>query len=62
MAGLMASETAMRVTRPTGQLPGGDNYTQDLPVGRMMGDAKITEIHEGTREVQRQVSGTILTR
>ncbi|AOT73073.1 acyl-CoA dehydrogenase [Geosporobacter ferrireducens] len=55
MAKLFASETAMYVTTKAVQLHGGYGYTQDYPVERMMRDAKITEIYEGTSEVQRMV-------
>ncbi|MBE6032039.1 MAG: acyl-CoA dehydrogenase [Clostridiales bacterium] len=53
MAKLYASETAMFVTTKAVQLHGGYGYTKDYPVERMMRDAKITEIYEGTSEVQR---------
>jgi alkylation response protein AidB-like acyl-CoA dehydrogenase len=62
MAKLMASETAMRVTTQAVQVLGGYGYTRDFPVERMMRDAKITEIYEGTSEVQRMVIGGALTR
>lgn len=55
MAKLFASETAMAVTTKCVQLFGGYGYTRDYPVERMMRDAKITEIYEGTSEVQRMV-------
>ncbi len=55
MAKLFASETAMHVTTKAVQLHGGYGYTKDYPVERMMRDAKITEIYEGTSEVQRMV-------
>ena len=55
MAKLIASETAMSVTTGVVQLFGGYGYTRDYPVERMMRDAKITEIYEGTSEVQRMV-------
>ncbi len=54
-AKLFASETAMAVTTKAVQLFGGYGYTRDYPVERMMRDAKITEIYEGTSEVQRMV-------
>ena len=61
MAKLVAAETASDVTRRCVQLFGGYGYTRDYPVERMMRDAKITEIYEGTSEVQRMViSGAIL--
>lgn len=62
MAKLMASETAMRVTTQAVQILGGYGYTREFPVERMMRDAKITEIYEGTSEVQRIVIGANLTR
>ncbi len=62
MAKLFASETAMRVTTQSVQLHGGYGYTREFPVERMMRDAKITEIYEGTSEVQRVVIGAALTR
>lgn len=55
MAKLFASETAREVTWRAVQLFGGYGYTRDYPVERMMRDAKITEIYEGTSEVQRMV-------
>jgi butyryl-CoA dehydrogenase len=55
MAKLNASEVAMDVTTRAVQLFGGYGYTRDYPVERMMRDAKITEIYEGTSEVQRMV-------
>ncbi|WP_326910265.1 acyl-CoA dehydrogenase [Sedimentibacter sp. MB31-C6] len=55
MAKLIAAETAMEVTTKAVQLHGGYGYTRDYPVERMMRDAKITEIYEGTSEVQRMV-------
>ncbi|MGI6077159.1 MAG: acyl-CoA dehydrogenase [Fastidiosipilaceae bacterium] len=61
MAKLYASETAMWVTTKAVQIHGGYGFTRDYPVERMMRDAKITEIYEGTSEVQRMViSGSIL--
>lgn len=54
-AKLFASETAMEVTTKAVQLFGGYGYTRDYPVERMMRDAKITEIYEGTSEVQKMV-------
>jgi len=61
MAKLFASETAMYVTTKAVQIHGGYGYTREYPVERMMRDAKITEIYEGTSEVQRMViSGAIL--
>ncbi|MBE0499965.1 MAG: acyl-CoA dehydrogenase [Desulfuromonadales bacterium] len=62
MAKLSASETAMWVTTKAVQIHGGYGYTRDYPVERMMRDAKITEIYEGTSEVQRLVIGTTVVR
>ncbi len=60
-AKLFASETAMEVTTKAVQLHGGYGYTREYPVERMMRDAKITEIYEGTSEVQKMViSATML--
>lgn len=50
-----ASDTAMQVTTDAVQLLGGYGYTKDYPVERMMRDAKITQIYEGTNQVQRIV-------
>ncbi|MDD6154057.1 MAG: acyl-CoA dehydrogenase [Eubacteriales bacterium] len=55
MGKLAAAETAMYVTTKAVQLHGGYGYTADYPVERMMRDAKITEIYEGTSEVQKMV-------
>ncbi|MEA4814234.1 MAG: acyl-CoA dehydrogenase [Oscillospiraceae bacterium] len=55
MAKLFAADAASDVTRRAVQLFGGYGYTRDYPVERMMRDAKITEIYEGTAEVQRMV-------
>jgi alkylation response protein AidB-like acyl-CoA dehydrogenase len=62
MAKLMASETAMKVATQAVQILGGYGYSREFPVERMMRDAKITEIYEGTSEIQRLVIGTALTR
>ncbi len=62
MAKLFASETAMRVTTQAVQVFGGYGYTREFPVERMMRDAKITEIYEGTSEIQRMVIGAAITR
>ena len=55
MAKLFTAETAMEVTTKCVQYHGGYGYTREYPVERMMRDAKITEIYEGTSEVQRMV-------
>jgi butyryl-CoA dehydrogenase len=60
-AKLFASEVAMEVTTKAVQLFGGYGYTKDYPVERMMRDAKITEIYEGTSQVQKMViAGSVL--
>ncbi|MDH7497394.1 MAG: acyl-CoA dehydrogenase [Syntrophomonadaceae bacterium] len=61
MAKVFAGDTAMWVTTEAVQVLGGAGYTREHPVERMMRDAKITQIYEGTNEVQRVViSGAIL--
>ncbi len=61
VAKLFAAEAAMEVTTKAVQLHGGYGYTREYDVERMMRDAKITEIYEGTSEVQRMViSGNIM--
>jgi len=50
-----ASDVAMKVTTDAVQLLGGYGYTRDYPVERMMRDAKITQIYEGTNQIQRIV-------
>ena len=55
MAKAFASDTAMAVTTDCVQLLGGYGYTEEFPVERMMRDAKITQIYEGTNQIQRMV-------
>lgn len=55
MAKVFASDTAMRVTTDAVQILGGYGYLRDFPAERMMRDAKITQIYEGTNEIQRLV-------
>jgi len=55
MAKCFASDTAMKVTTDCVQFLGGYGYTNDFPVERMMRDAKITQIYEGTNQIQRIV-------
>ncbi|GLY68375.1 acyl-CoA dehydrogenase [Amycolatopsis taiwanensis] len=55
-----ASDTAMEVTTDAVQLFGGAGYTRDFPVERMMRDAKITQIYEGTNQIQRLVMARAL--
>ena len=57
-----ASDVAMQATTDAVQLFGGAGYTQDFPVERMMRDAKITQIYEGTNQVQRMVIARALLR
>jgi len=58
----LASDVAMKVTTDAVQLLGGAGYTRDFPVERMMRDAKITQIYEGTNQVQRLVMARSLLR
>jgi alkylation response protein AidB-like acyl-CoA dehydrogenase len=60
MAKLFASDTAMEVTTEAVQVLGGYGYVNEYPVERMMRDAKITQIYEGTNEIQRVVIGRAL--
>lgn len=62
MAKMFAADVAMRVTTEAVQVLGGYGYTRDFPVERMMRDAKITQIYEGTNEIHRLVIGSALTR
>ena len=55
MAKLFASDTAMEVTVEAVQVLGGYGYVKEYPVERMLRDAKITQIYEGTNQVQRVV-------
>ena len=57
-----ASDVAMEVTTDAVQLFGGYGYTRDFPVERMMRDAKITQIYEGTNQIQRVVMARALLR
>ena len=61
-AKVMASDTAMAVTTDAVQLFGGYGYTKDFPVERMMRDAKITQIYEGTNQINRVVIARQLLR
>ena len=61
MAKLIASDTAMAVTVEAVQVLGGYGYVNEYPVERMMRDAKITQIYEGTNEIQRLVIARTLT-
>jgi alkylation response protein AidB-like acyl-CoA dehydrogenase len=62
MAKVFASDTAMKVTTDCVQLLGGYGYITDYPVERMMRDAKITQIYEGTNQIQRVVIARALLR
>ncbi|HZG70343.1 MAG TPA: acyl-CoA dehydrogenase [Chondromyces sp.] len=62
MSKLLAGDTAMKVTTEAVQIFGGYGYTKDYPVERYMRDAKITQIYEGTQEVQRLVISRMLTK
>ena len=62
MAKVFASETAMWVTTEAVQIHGGYGYVKEYHVERMMRDAKITQIYEGTSEVQRIVIGRSLSK
>jgi alkylation response protein AidB-like acyl-CoA dehydrogenase len=61
MAKLVASETAMFVAHAAVQMHGGMGYSKELPIERYFRDAKITEIYEGTSEIQRMVIGRMET-
>jgi alkylation response protein AidB-like acyl-CoA dehydrogenase len=60
MSKLFASETSMQVTTDAVQVLGGYGYIKEYPVERMMRDAKITQIYEGTSQVQKMVIGSML--
>jgi len=62
MAKLFASDMAMKVTTDCVQVLGGYGYVKDYPVERMMRDAKITQIYEGTNQIQRVVIARALLR
>jgi len=61
MAKLFASETAMWVTTQAIQIHGGMGYSKELPIERYFRDAKVTEIYEGTNEIQRMVIARLET-
>ncbi len=60
MCKLLASDTAMKVTTDAVQVFGGYGYMKEYPVEKMMRDAKITQIYEGTNQIQREVIGLAL--
>jgi alkylation response protein AidB-like acyl-CoA dehydrogenase len=62
IAKLTATDAAMRVTTDAVQVLGGNGYTREYPVERMMRDAKVTQIFEGTNQIQRMVIGRDLLR
>ena len=55
MAKVFASDTAMRVTTDAVQIFGGYGYMREYPMEKMMRDAKITQIYEGTNQIQREI-------
>ena len=57
MSKLVASDMAMEVTTDAVQLMGGSGYMKEYPVEKMMRDAKITQIYEGTNQIMRQIIG-----
>jgi butyryl-CoA dehydrogenase len=62
MAKVFASDVAMKVTTDAVQIFGGYGYMTEYPVEKMMRDAKITQIYEGTNQIQRNVIGARLIR
>lgn len=60
MAKVFATDTAMRVTTNAVQVMGGSGYMREYPVEKMMRDAKILQIYEGTNQIQRNVIGLAL--
>jgi butyryl-CoA dehydrogenase len=62
MAKVFASDTAMKVTTDAVQIFGGYGYMKEYPVEKMMRDAKILQIYEGTNQIQRNVIGLELSK
>jgi alkylation response protein AidB-like acyl-CoA dehydrogenase len=62
MCKVMATDTAMRVTTDAVQMFGGYGYCKDYPIEKYMRDAKITQIYEGTNQIQRVVIGRAITK
>ncbi len=62
MSKLFAGDAAMKITTEAVQIFGGYGYTKDYPVERFMRDAKITQIYEGTQEIQRMVIARALAK
>ena len=60
MVKVFCSDTAMKVTTDCVQMCGGIGYMRDFPVEKFMRDAKITQIYEGTNQVQRNEIGMML--
>ena len=60
MAKLFASDVAMQVSTDAVQIYGGYGYMREYPVEKFMRDAKITQIYEGTNQIQREIIGTNL--
>ena len=60
IAKLVATDNAMKVTTDAVQVLGGYGYTRDFPVERYMREAKVTQIFEGTNQIQRMVIGRAL--
>jgi alkylation response protein AidB-like acyl-CoA dehydrogenase len=60
MCKMVASDTAMSITTDCVQLLGGYGYIKEYPVERMMRDAKITQIYEGTSQIQKMVIASTL--
>ncbi len=60
MAKLFASDVAMKVTTDAVQIFGGYGYMRDYPIEKFMRDAKITQIYEGTNQIQRNIIGLAL--
>ena len=62
MAKVFATDTAMKVTTDAVQVFGGSGYMRDYPVEKMMRDAKILQIYEGTNQIQRNIIGQMLNK
>ena len=62
MRKVLASDVAMKVTTDAVQIFGGYGYMTEYPVEKMMRDAKITQIYEGTNQIQRNVIGSWLVK
>jgi alkylation response protein AidB-like acyl-CoA dehydrogenase len=62
MSKLFVTDTAMKVTTDAVQVMAGDGYSKEYPVEKMMRDAKLCQIYEGTNQIQRLVIGRALLR